>query len=154
MNPPIGPHSPDSRQRAKVRLRRMTRSAVIAAAASTALIGVVVAKEHPGASSAASSSTTTTTSSSDGSTSSAVTTTNQPLRRMTVLHRHPMQPRPLRHLLLGQPRRRPQPLRRSQPQLPQGAPDVSGVIAKQSPGPPYRTIVPRHWRNGIRCSAR
>jgi hypothetical protein len=40
---------------------------------------------------------------------------------MTVLHRHPMQPRLLRHLLLRQ-RRRPQPLHPSQRQLPQGAP--------------------------------
>ncbi len=51
--------SPEARERANMRLRRLTRSAVIAATGATALIGVVVAKEHPGASSGASPKGTT-----------------------------------------------------------------------------------------------
>jgi hypothetical protein len=46
--PPPAP-SPESRHRADARLRRLTRSVVLAAAGATALLGVVVAKEHPGA---------------------------------------------------------------------------------------------------------
>jgi hypothetical protein len=49
-------NSPETRDRANVRLRRLTRSAVLAATGATALIGVVVAKEHPGAGSGAGAS--------------------------------------------------------------------------------------------------
>ena len=45
--------SPQSRQRAQVRVRRMTQSVAVAATASLALLGVLVAKEDPGSTSAA-----------------------------------------------------------------------------------------------------
>jgi hypothetical protein len=74
-------NSPEGRERADVRLRRLTRSAVLLATGATAVIGVVVAKEHPGASAATSTSnepsttptTTPTTSPASGGTSTPVT---------------------------------------------------------------------------------
>jgi cytoskeletal protein RodZ len=58
MKHPDQENSPESRERADVRLRRLTRSAALAAVGATALIGAVVAKEHPGASSGASTTGT------------------------------------------------------------------------------------------------
>lgn len=48
MPPPLEPPSPDTRARAQVRLRRLTRAAVVGATGATALIAVAVAREHPG----------------------------------------------------------------------------------------------------------
>jgi hypothetical protein len=59
MKRPNQDNSPESRERANVRLRRLTRSAILATAGATALIGVIVAKEHPGASSGDSATGTT-----------------------------------------------------------------------------------------------
>jgi cytoskeletal protein RodZ len=68
--------TPEGRDRAQVRLRRLTRTAVLAATGATALIGVVVAKEHPGAS--GTPVTTDTTPSSSTSTSTSTSTTTAP----------------------------------------------------------------------------
>jgi hypothetical protein len=91
-------NTPEARERAKARVRRLTRAAVIAAMGATGLIGVLVAKERPGASSAetvtqtnptTTTSTTTTTTTASGShrtsstttptTSTPTTTTTQPV---------------------------------------------------------------------------
>jgi cytoskeletal protein RodZ len=61
------PSTPDTRQRALVRLRRLTRSSVLAAVGATAVIGIVVADEHPGSSRDSTGTTTTHTSTSDTS---------------------------------------------------------------------------------------
>ncbi len=50
MRPSPPDNSPEARQRADARLRRLTRSAAVLATGATFAIGVVVAKEHPGAS--------------------------------------------------------------------------------------------------------
>jgi cytoskeletal protein RodZ len=68
-------NTPEARQRATVRIRRLTRTAVLAAAGATALIGVFVAKEHPGASSADRATGTNPTTSSTNTTTSTSTTT-------------------------------------------------------------------------------
>jgi hypothetical protein len=76
-------HSPESRDRAHTRLRRLTQLAAIAATGVTALIGVVVAHERPGSSSAATTGTTlpgatTTTLPPPTSTSTTTPTTQAP----------------------------------------------------------------------------
>jgi hypothetical protein len=74
-------HSPETRERAEIRLRRLTRSAVIAATGATALIGIIVAKEHPGASSGAGTDGTVPLPSTSTSTSPSTTspTTSTPV---------------------------------------------------------------------------
>jgi cytoskeletal protein RodZ len=56
---PTEDHSPESRERADVLVRRLTRSAVLVATGATVLVGVIVAKEHPGASAGARATETT-----------------------------------------------------------------------------------------------
>src|SRR5580658_3145061 len=55
------PPTPASRHQAQVRLRRLTRTSVLAAFGATAVIGVVVADEHPGASGSTKTTTSSTT---------------------------------------------------------------------------------------------
>ena len=49
MSAPDQPNTPESRDKARSRLRTLTRAAVFAATGATAVIGIVVAHEHPGA---------------------------------------------------------------------------------------------------------
>jgi hypothetical protein len=76
-------HSPETRQRADARLRRLTRSAAVIATGATIAIGVLVAKEHSGAS--ASSNTgqrqvqTISTPGTSTTTSPPTTTTTRPV---------------------------------------------------------------------------
>src|SRR5471032_3275480 len=73
MKESVEQNSPPSLQRARLRLRRMTQTAVVAATASTAVIGVLVAREHPGTSSA---ETVTSRTGSSPSTTTGAGTTN------------------------------------------------------------------------------
>jgi hypothetical protein len=80
MKLPRNHHSPETRRRANVRVRRLTRASFVAATGATALIGAVVAKEHPAKSASAllpSTTTTTPTTSSPSLPSSPSTTTVQ-----------------------------------------------------------------------------
>ena len=73
------PPSPESRARATVRLRRLTRAASVAAVSATALIGLAVAKDHPGSANATTTKSTTastTTGSGANSTSSSATSSS------------------------------------------------------------------------------
>src|SRR5450755_186538 len=97
---PSEPPSPESRARTNVRLRRLTRCAVIAATGASALVGVVVAKEVPGGSSNTSSTngtpaavtpttsgtsaTSTTSRSSSTASAKGSNTTNAPTTTTTV----------------------------------------------------------------------
>jgi thiamine biosynthesis lipoprotein len=49
MTSPAQPRTPADRDRAKVRLRVLTRSVIVAATGATVAIGIVVAQDHPGA---------------------------------------------------------------------------------------------------------
>lgn len=79
MAPIDQPHTPENREKARSRLRTLTRGAVFAAAGATAVIGVVVSRDHPGsgatgkaASTSSGSGSTTGTSKTDGGSSSSV----------------------------------------------------------------------------------
>ncbi|HEX4434181.1 MAG TPA: hypothetical protein VH012_05095, partial [Acidimicrobiales bacterium] len=69
---PTQPSTPAERDRARSRLRHVTRGAIVAATGATVAIGLAVAHDRPGVS-AAHATTTSTTSTSDGSSSTADT---------------------------------------------------------------------------------
>ena len=58
------PHTPESRDKARARLRNLTRGAVLAATGATVAIGIVVSHDHAGSSSTGKSTGTTATGSS------------------------------------------------------------------------------------------
>ncbi len=60
------PLTPESRDKARSRLRALTRGAVFAATGATVVIGVVVSRDHPGSSSTAKVTGTSGTSSGSG----------------------------------------------------------------------------------------
>lgn len=60
------PPTPESRDKARSRLRALTRGAVFAATGATVVIGVVVSRDHPGSSSTAKVTGTSGTSSGSG----------------------------------------------------------------------------------------
>jgi len=68
--------TPQSRAKARSRLRTLTRGAVLAATGATAVIGVVVAHDHSGASTSLRTGSDSSTSSSGGATSSSSTGTS------------------------------------------------------------------------------
>lgn len=78
MSPTSQPNTPAERDRAKARLRFLTRGAIVAASGATVALGIVVAQDHPGASAgrnaadstSSSSSTAVTNNSSSSGTSS------------------------------------------------------------------------------------
>lgn len=87
-------NTPETRRRAHLRIRLLTRSTVVAATGATALIGILVAKEHPGASatsqakktdpaSSTATTTTTTTAPSSGGRVTTQTTTTHPTTTTT-----------------------------------------------------------------------
>jgi hypothetical protein len=82
-------NSPETRQLADARLRRLTRTAALVATGAAIAIGVVVAKEHPGASAPskqvplrppASTPTSSAPRARSGSTSPTTTTTSPPTK--------------------------------------------------------------------------
>jgi hypothetical protein len=79
MSPPVQPSTPAERDRAKARLRGVTRGVIVAATGATAAIGIVVSHDHPGASAVGTKATGSTSSSgsasSDTSGSNSTTTT-------------------------------------------------------------------------------
>jgi len=75
MSPTDEPNTPESRDKARSRLRTLTRGAVFAAAGATVVIGVVVSRDHPGSGTTGKVTATTGSSSGSGSTSGASTTT-------------------------------------------------------------------------------
>jgi hypothetical protein len=88
-----GHHTPEMRDRTQLRVRRLTRAAVVSASGVSVLIGFVVAAEHPGSSGASPSRTsdkgTSSTSSSStggsvGSSSGASSTTEAPQTTTTT----------------------------------------------------------------------
>ncbi len=97
MSAPVQPSTPADRERAKSRLRTLTRGAIVAAAGATAALGIVVAHDRPGASAgpttAGSGSTSST--SSNGSSSSGSTLRHLQLR----YDRHHGEYREHRHLV-------------------------------------------------------
>ncbi len=65
MSPVEQPNTPESRERARSRLRSLTRGAVVAATGATVVIGVVVSRDHPGSGSTGKTSGAATSGSSD-----------------------------------------------------------------------------------------
>ena len=62
------PNTPENREKARSRLRNLTRGVVVAAAGATVVIGVVVSRDHPGSASSGSSATKGTSSGSGAAT--------------------------------------------------------------------------------------
>ncbi len=79
MSAPAQPSTPAERDRAKARLRIVTRGAIVAATGATVAMGIVVSHDHPGAAALGTKAATTTSSngsaSSDASGSGTTTTT-------------------------------------------------------------------------------
>jgi hypothetical protein len=77
MSAPAQPSTPAERDRAKARLRVVTRGVIVAATGATVAIGIVVSHDHPGTSAAATNPAASTTSSGSASseTSGSNTTT-------------------------------------------------------------------------------
>ena len=62
------PNTPENREKARSRLRNLTRGVVVAAAGATVVIGVVVSRDHPGSATSGSSATRGTSSGSGAAT--------------------------------------------------------------------------------------
>jgi hypothetical protein len=77
MSAPAQPSTPAERDRAKARLRGVTRGAIVAATGATVAMGIVVSHDHPGASAVAAKATTSasSTGSASSDTSGSSTTT-------------------------------------------------------------------------------
>lgn len=70
MSAPHQPSTPEERDRAKSRLRTLTRSVVVAATGATVGIGILVAHDRPGARASGSTVASSTSSTGDSATSS------------------------------------------------------------------------------------
>ena len=71
MSPIDQPNTPENRDKARSRLRTLTRGAIFAATGATVVIGVVVSRDHPGAGSTGKGAGATTSGSSSSVSTSA-----------------------------------------------------------------------------------
>ncbi len=71
MSPIDQPNTPENREKARSRLRTLTRGAIFAATGATVVIGVVVSRDHPGARSTGKGAAATTSGSSGSVSTSA-----------------------------------------------------------------------------------